>query len=205
MAWFDILATLFYLFSFIVSALIASFSYKYYKLTKEKKFRNFSIAFFFITLSFVVQALTNIVIYFGLNKGSQFISAAINNGFTVYALLTIAGFFVLAILSLKITDIKVISLLAALTLISLFISPSFLVAFRIILLILLAFITFNFYRNCCEKESFSSRIVFTAFLLMTFAQVFYISGRYIGLIFIAGNIIHFLGYLALLIAILRFK
>jgi len=203
--WFDVLATLFYIFSFIVSALISSFSYKVYKLTKEKKFRNFSIAFLFITLSFVVQAATNLIIYFNLQKGSDFILAAINNGFTGYALLTIAGFFLLALLSLKITDIKVISLVAVLIIVALFVSPAFIVAFHLILLALLAFLTFNFYKNCCEKKSLNSKTVFMAFLFMTFAHIFHLAGRYTAPVFIAGNIIQFIGYLALLIAILRVK
>lgn len=203
--WFDVLATLFYIFSFAVAGLITAFSYKAYKLTKEKKFRNFSIAFLFITLSFVVQALTNLVIYLNLQKGNDFILYAINSGFTAYALLTIAGFFLLAVLSLKLADAKVITLLAALVIIVLFLCPSFIMAFHSILLALLVFIVFNAYKNCCGKKSMTPKIVFMAFLLMTVAHIFYIAGRYIAPVFITGDIIQFAGYFALLIAILRVK
>ena len=203
--WFRILATIFYIFSFIVSALISSFAFRAFKLTKEKKFRNFSIAFLFITLSFVVQAITNLIVYFSLDKGNDFILQAVNSGFMAYAFLTVAGFFLLAILSLKIKDLKIIALLAALILIGLAISPSFITAFHFILFAVLTTISFNAYKNCCEKKSIGSKAVFLAFLFMAVSHIFYIAGTYSEPVFIAGDIIQFAGYLMLLIAILRVK
>ena len=202
--WFDILATIFYVFSFIVAGLISALGFKAYKITKEKKFRNLSIAFLFITLSFVVQALTNLIVYFNLQEG-EFILSAINSGFVIYALLTIVGFFLLAILTLKLKDAKIIILAAAAIPAALFFSPNFIIAFHAILLALLILIIFKSYQNCCAKKSLSPKIVLAAFLLMAIAHIFHIAGSSAEPLFITGSIVQFAGYFALLIAILRVK
>ncbi|MEM4336578.1 MAG: hypothetical protein QXG86_01070 [Candidatus Woesearchaeota archaeon] len=201
---FNIMSTFLYIFSFIVSALICSFSYKAYKITKEKKFRNFLFAFGFITLSFVTQTITNIFVYINLKSGLD-ISYFVNKGFIIYAFLTIVGFFILAVMSLKIKDIKMISLLASIIFIFIIYSKAFIVAFRVVTLLLLTFITFTFYKNYYEKKTGNSMLVFFSFLLMTISQFFYIGGRFNEIIFIIGNAFLFIGYVLLFVTILRFK
>ncbi len=61
--WFREIDTAFEAVSILVTFLIAIASYKFYTLTKEKKYLWFSASFFTIAVSYIFKILTNIIVY----------------------------------------------------------------------------------------------------------------------------------------------
>ena len=202
--WFNVISIVYYIISFLVAGAISFLGYKAYKLIKEKKYLNFSIAFLFIMLSFVVYALTNLFVYLNLDKNPDRILAIINAGFVAYALFTIAGYFLLVILTFKVRDIKIIAILTAGIAAALALLP-FVKIYHVVLLILALLLSYFFYKNCREKKTTNSKLVFAAFLAMTVSHVIHVISGSSAILFAAGNTILVLGYILLLIALLRFK
>ena len=208
--WFNILAIVYQIVSFLVAGAISLLGYKAYKLIKEKKYLNFSIAFLFIMLSFVVLALTNILVYLNLDEAVNKIFAIINWGFIAYAVFTIAGFFLLVVLTFKVKDIKIISILSLGIVVALIFLPSliflpFVKIFHIILLILALLLSYYFYKNCREKKTANSKLVFCAFIAMMISHMFHLASGSSQVVFVMGNTILVLGYILLLVTLLRFK
>lgn len=202
--WFNVIATVYHLISFIVSGAISFLGYKAYKLAKEKKYLNFSIAFLFITASFIVLALTNLFVYLNLNAEPATLLGIINWGFIIYSLFTICGFFLLAILTFKIRDIKLISILSIGIVAALALLP-FISMAHVILLILALLLSYHFYNNCAERKTANSKMVFAAFTLMAVSQVFSLASGTSEIIFITGETFLVAGYILLLMVLLRFK
>jgi hypothetical protein len=202
--WFNILAIVYQIVSFLVAGAISLLGYKAYKLIKEKKYLNFSIAFLFIMLSFVVLALTNILVYLNLDEAVNKIFAIINWGFIAYAVFTIAGFFLLVVLTFKVKDIKIISILSLGIVVALIFLP-FVKIFHIILLILALLLSYYFYKNCREKKTANSKLVFCAFIAMMISHMFHLASGSSQVVFVMGNTILVLGYILLLVTLLRFK
>ena len=198
-------------FSFIVAGAIFLLGYKAYRLIKEKKYLHFAIAFFFIMLSFVVMALTNLIIYLNLGANVSRILGIINWGYVIYALLTIVGFLLLVILSFKIKDVKVIVIISIVLAAALLLFD-FIMMFHLILLLLALLLSYHFYRNCIEKKTANSKLVFAAFTSMMISHIFhmasasnYISAGTGEVIYVIGSTILVAGYILLLAALLRFK
>lgn len=202
--WFDVMSIVYYLLSFFVAGAISFLGYKAYKLIKENKYLNFAIAFLFIMLSFVVQALTNLFVYLNISSGMGVISSIVNYGFIAYALFTILGFFILVLLTFKINDVKVIAILT-LGLIAALVLFNFIIMFHWILLVLALLLSYYFYKNCRQRKTTNSKLVFAAFLMIAISHIFHIASGTNEIIYVIGNTLLVLGYILLLITILRFK
>ena len=202
--WFNIVSIVYHAISFITAGAISFLGYKAYRLLKEKKYLNFSIAFLFIMLSFIVLALTNFLVYLNLSAGAERIMGIVNTGFIAYALLTICGFFLLLILTFRIRDIKIISILSVGIVAALAVLP-FVNMFHLILLVITLLLSYHFYKNCREKKTANAKIVFCAFAAMMLSHIFSLASGTNEVIYVVGNTLLVTGYMLLLIAILRLK
>ena len=206
--WFNVISSVYNIISFLVAGAISFLGYKAYKLLKDKKYLNFSISFLFITLSFIVFMLTNLLVYINLGAGAVKILNIINWGFISYALLTVAGFFLLVLLTFKIRNIKFISLLSLAIIAALIFSDfimTFIQMFHIILFALTLALSFHYYKNCTEKKTTNSKLVFSAFSLIMISHIFSFASGANEVIFAIGNTVLVLGYILLLATILRLK
>jgi len=202
--WFNIISTVYHIISFFVAGAISLLGYKAYKLLKEKKYLNFAVAFFFIMLSFVVLAVTNLLVYFNLGANVAKIVGIINWGFVIFTLLTICGFFLLVLLSFKINDIKIISIVSIIIVTSLILFD-FIKMFHLILLLFSLLLSYHFYKNCREKKTTNSKLVFLAFTAIMISHIFSIASGANELIFAIGSTILVFGYILLLTTLLRLK
>lgn len=209
--WFNIISTVYNAVSFIVAGAIFLLGWKAYKLIKEKKYLHFAVSFFFIMLSFVVMALTNLIVYLNLGANVSMLLGIINAGYITYALLTIVGFLLLVILSFKIKDVKLIVLISIVLAAALLVFD-FIMMFHLILLLLALMLSYHFYKNCVQKKTTNSKLVFAAFTSMMMSHIFhmasassYISAGTGEVIYVIGSTILVAGYIILLAALLRFK
>jgi len=202
--WFNIISTVYHVISFLVAGSISLLGYKAYRLLKEKKYLNFAVAFFFITLSFIVLALTNLVVYLNLGTDAARILGIINGGFIIYALLTMVGFLLLVVLSYKIKDVKIISIIS-IVMIAALILFDFIKMFHLILLLLAFLLSYHFYKNCREKKTINSKLVFAAFTAMFVSHIFHLASGSSEVIYAIGSTALVFGYILLLATLLRFK
>ncbi len=61
--WFQDIDTLFEAVSILVTFLLALTTYRFYKLTDEKKYKWFSVSFFLIMISYIFKIFTNVIVY----------------------------------------------------------------------------------------------------------------------------------------------
>ena len=209
-------------FSGIVALLIALAGYRAYKLAKDKKYFYFSSAFVFITLSFLARAFTTLYYMFsGLsNVPGAGIAQSLGNpilgdfnifviGRFVYVLLTLFAYLILLLLSMRPadrrTDRRIIALLSVFVVLFTALSYANSLAFYLVALTFLIFITANFLNNCRSKRTRASRLIFLAFAAITLESLLWLFASYnpASLLVVFAYLARAAGYLLLLFAMLR--
>ena len=188
----------------LITILISILSYKAYKLTEDSKHKYFSLALFlmgigFFTLS-VFSTLLITHVWDGLNTAlSQF-----DFIFLIHSLLMLIAYMILLIVTLKIDNIKVITLL--ISLISLFVAFSYqhFLKFHIVSFMLLFFLSYQFYTNYLKKKNPNAKLVFISFYLLTCAEAFLMLFAFVSnWFYLIGRVVQFSGYLVLFYTFLR--
>ena len=220
--WFHGIDTLFEAFSGLVALLIALAGYRAYKLAKDKKYFYFSAAFVFIALSFLARAFTTLYFVFrGLNDVpgagvAQSLGAPIFGGFNIfvigrfaYVLLTLFAYLIILLLSMRPadrkTDRRIIALLSVFVVLFTALSYANSLAFYLVALTFLIFITANFLNNHREKKSAATRLIFLAFAALAFECLLWMFANYnpASLLVVFAYLARAAGYLLLLSALLR--
>ena len=157
--WFfgyDIVLELFFA---IITLTISRFAYKIYKLTNEKRTGLFSLSFFLISLSYIIQSVFNFLILLKLNEticiAVKILSIETFNiiGFNFSILLRILGFILLTFMTLKTKNNKILLLLIFTTLISIFTSQNILYSYSLISSVYLIFILFYYIKNYNKNKN----------------------------------------------------
>jgi hypothetical protein len=220
--WFHGIDTLFEAFSGVVALLIALAGYRAYKLAKDKKYFYFSAAFVFITLSFLARAFTTLYFVFsGLNDVpgagvAQSLGQPVLGGFNIfvigrfaYVLLTLFAYLILLLLSMRPTDRKtdrrIIALLSVFVVLFTALSYANSLAFYLVALAFLIFITANFLNNCRSKRTAPSKLIFLAFAALTFEYLLWLFANYnpASPLVVFAYLARAVGYLLLLFTMLR--
>lgn len=196
--------------SLLVTFAIGYYSYKIYKYSSDKKYWYFTMSFLFISLGFLIRAITNAEVYFGrvgkvpildLQLTSGLLTAA-KAGYITQLFLMLAGYMILVILSLKFEDHKSSPLLLYLTAISAILGYKWVIAFHITSFVLLWYIAYHFYLNYTAKKSLPKALIFTSFLFILLSQVFFIVVLFFKEVYFTGNVLQLIGYLTLLASLL---
>ncbi len=220
--WCHGFGTLLESFSGIVALLIALAGYRAYKLAKDKKYFYFSSAFVFITLSFLARAFTTLYFMFsGLNDVpgagvAQSLGNPIFGDFNIfvigrfaYVLLTLFAYLIILLLSMRPTgrhtDKRLIVLLSIFVVLFSALSYSNALAFHLVMLTFLIFITANFLNNCRSKHTIPSKLIFFAFAAMTVECLLWLFANYnpASLLVMFAYFARAVGYLLLLFTMLR--
>jgi hypothetical protein len=221
-AWFHGADTLLEIFSGIVAMLVAMAGYRAYKLAKDKKYFYFSAAFVFITLSFLARAFTTLYFVFSnldnvpgagvaQSLGQPLFGAAniFVAGRLVYVLLVLFAYLILLLLSMrpagKHTDGRLIALLSIFVILFSVLSYSSALAFHLVALTFLVFVTANFLNNYRRKKSLTTKLIFLAFAAMTVECLLWLFAAYNSHSFlvIAAYLARAISYLLLLFALVR--
>lgn len=192
----------------LVTLLVAVLSTKAYALTEEKKYRYFSLAFYLMSVAFASVGIIKLLLIFHLSTTLSNVLWTFDFMFLLYILLMVIAYGVLLILSFKVRDKDLVTLLLVLALLFVLFSYQHFLKFHIVSFVLLAFVTSQFYRNYVEKKNKNARLVFASFYLLTAAEGFLIVHTYFyvdGLFFIIGNLLQLCGYLALGYMLLRVR
>lgn len=209
-SWFLGIDAIFELVTVLVTLLIAVYSYKLYKFTKERGYRFFSYAFLLIGISYVINILMNISVYHPVIKVAQVgIFTIITKTFERVEIFYAVGFFVLRFLLLlglvtlllvlhKKKDKKYSFLLLYLAFVSALIGNYIFHIFYITSSLLLLFIFVYYYNNYLRYRSRNSLCVAISFLLIFVSQIVFILLTVHPVLYVVGESIQLLGYLLLL-------
>lgn len=214
--WFFGIDSLLEAVSMLICFSIFAFSFKLYKITREKRHLYFSAAFGLLTLAFLVRSVTNLIIHFrtvsdwGMQhlpqivvaKGILSVTKIFLLGYIAHIALTLTALALLVVLCLKIEDKKPYFLLLLLMSVLVYLSNSYFASFYLLSLILLSFITYYYFKNFWTKRKAATLLTFVAFLLYTGAPLAFFSQKIFGLGYALAYILQFSGFLTMLAALL---
>lgn len=213
--WFYGIDYMFDLVSVIVGFLICFFSYKAYKYTSQKKYLYFAASFFLVALGFIAKILATIPVYSKELKvetvGLLTITTDIINkvgwinalGISVARLVMLFAFLILVLVSMKIKDKKMIVLLVYLLIISTTLVSASSIVFYVTLFIMLGILFLTYRKNYLKVKSLNSKMVMYSFFLILVSQLFFIFQGLIKQFYVIGESVQLVGYLILLVAVIR--
>lgn len=193
----------------IIALLISFYGYKCYKLSSLKTDLYFSLAFFLFGASFFfyVFMVPAVYIYYtyyqAIDPGILLRCSHLLNA--VFIIITLGAYTILNLVYSKIKNpnaiITVLILITALSYFIYYSRNSFIL--NLICASLALLIAISTYTNYHRKKNKNSLLVVLAFVLITLANLFFALGNYINISFLFGHITQLLGYISLLIMVLR--
>lgn len=195
----------------LVLALIALFSFKYYKLESKKK------NYFYLALSFSLLALAyffKILINFSIlteiiqTRNLGFVTFTIETikssdnlffvGFFLYRLLLLIGLYMLFLIYQKHSK-PTILLILYLILISIYFSQSYFHIFHLTTLVFLVLITAQHFKRCKLYKTSTTKMITISFALLSFSNLIFLLVKINSLFYVIGEIIQLSGYILLLV------
>lgn len=218
--WFYGFDSIIELIAVIVSVLLVYYSYKCFKLTKEKKYLYFSTAFLSLMIAFIAKITGTLAIYKPAITRTA-LGSTIHQAFSgltpyninaialiVYFFLMLLGFMILFLIISKLTwkNQRVIALFVYFVIIAAWISVIHYQLFYTTIAVLLLLITYSHYQNYGEIKDGKVRFVTIAFGILLVSQGFFVFAIYSSTIYVLAELIQLLGFVYLLIPfILIFK
>ena len=171
-------------FSMLVAFCITYFAWKSYTLTKEAKYKYFSIAFASIGASFLARFLTTLAAFITVSTttAATEMHAALDSienlfsfGRILYILLILGGYLILLLCTMEVTNKKQIALFLILTLLLSYVASTNIHIFYLASLTYLTFVTLHYHANWKKnKRSTLARLTFLAFGLMLIEIILFI-------------------------------
>ncbi len=216
--WFSGIDSVLWIILMCISGFIGLYSLRIYRITGQRKYREFFDAFLLIGISFLIRAITDIVYYdrvvqdylFGL-KGAISRSGIthtlntittpvlINAGYLIQIILMLAGFLLLVKVVSKDKNRLLLGALLLASIGALIISNIYYHAFHAILAVFAIIISMFTYRNFTRKPSINSLLVFYSFLIIMISQILFSMVFLQRLYYVAGHVFQLVGFSLLLI------
>ena len=220
--WFNGVDLLFDTISLIVAFLIAGYSWKIYRLSKENKFGYFSFAFILIGLAFFTKIVTQGLVYFenwrntamavlitvvgratyGVNYSELFF----RGGFFLFMITLLGAWLLLFFVSQKRSgrlhryyDVSQIALFIYLLLLVTTVANLRYVVFYLTSSVILGMTVLNYYKNYLDTDKHSrSFLVMAAFSALTLGNIFSVFLFLNQLWYVVGEVFLLIGFLLLL-------
>jgi hypothetical protein len=192
----------------VVTLLVSFFAWKIFKVTGERNIRLFSLAFLFISLSYIIQSMLNFII---LEQLEDNISALINlqsvyllNLFGIYmhAILFLIGILLLAYVALKIHSFQTFVLLFILVFTSLYFTPYNTYMLYLLSTVLLGFIVYYYLANYWASRKPTALMVLISMILLFVAYLHFIFAMDDNMLYyMIGHILELLAYLLVFVTL----
>ncbi len=208
--WFYGIDIAFEIVSIIVAVLISYYSYKLYTISKKKEHKYFHIFFLMIAIAFVFKILTNFDLYFEvlntLHIGSmqiQYISKNISTiyrfgGLFMYRLLTALFAYGLYMLSYRKHDRKDLLLFVYFLSVLAFFSYYSYFLFHLTIIIILGFVSMNYWRNFKKKHTTNSKCVAYGFIMLSLAHLVFAIVEIDLALYVVAEVLQLAGFCLLL-------
>ncbi len=203
--WFFHQSIVFEVIFAIITLLVAFYSFKIYKLTKEKAPLLLGFGFLSFSISYIIQSFLNLGIMYKLSKTVEVFQEAskvINLGLSaqnIHILLMITGLAIISYISLKSKNPKTILLLLSISIYSIFSSKNPVLNFLFISVIYLIFISYYYLSNYSKIGKTSVLLVFLTFALLLFSNISYIVALEKELFYVMGHFLELAAYIIIFI------
>lgn len=196
-------------FGALIALFIAIYGYKAYKLTQDKKYLYFGSAFGLLSFNLflfvlMIPALYVYYTYFkNIDPGLLLNVSHILN--FIYMFVTLMAYAVFIVIYAGMARRSLMLLLGSLVfslVVYSYLSVSF-VGFNLIALLLLAFVIAYNAKNYILGKKRQSALVLSAFILIALGHLFFILEIFNSLFYVIGHITQLIGYISLLIVVLR--
>jgi len=180
--------------------------YKAYRLTHEKKYRFFSLAFLLLGISFLARTLLHLLVFplnatFIIDK----VRGSVNFGSPFYIILTLVAYLIILAVCFRIQRKKTISILFLISLVGIFFTFNPMRNFHIISILLLLYIIGHFMKNYIRKQSLSSLATFVSFLLILSGHILFLALTFgvwqVYLAYLLAHLFQLAGYCGLLVTV----
>ena len=158
----------------LILLFVAGFSYKAYKFTKQGRYYSLSLAFALIALGFLVQGIVDTYIaYHGANTAQQIqqVLPIVSLGTFIFRLLTLLGFTLIMLITLKVTDRKIITFIVITLLLATIFSSNHRSLFYSLYIIILSFTTLQLYQNYKMQKTRLALATFVLFSILLLSQI----------------------------------
>lgn len=203
--WFRGIDATFEIIYALITLFIALMSYKIYKITDDQQFKNLAMGFGLFSIAFFILAVPIFLISQGL-IGTAILSV-FDMPFFLHMCFSLLALTLLLVVTLRIKSNKVRLLILGLVGLLMLFSYQYYLKFHMISLLLLFFLTLQFFRNAQEKKTLNSKLVFISFYLLMFSQIFFITTASPLLAFVSsyalGHMVQLLGFLFLFYVLAR--
>jgi hypothetical protein len=186
-------------FSF-VTFFISYLSYKIFRITKNEQAKAMSLAFLFIFISYVVQAVFDFLIYLKVSHDSYVflgihpLSVLNEQGLYLHTVFFALGFSMLMYNAFRSDKKSLLWYFILSSLIILFISKTLMSGFFTLASLYLGFLAYHFFLNYNEKKTRASLVVAVAFTFLFIGKLAYLLFKPSALIFILDQTLDLLGY-----------
>lgn len=203
--WFlgyDILLELLF---FIITLIISIYAFKVYKKTFQKRVLLFSLGFFLISLSYLIQSLFN---YLALSKLNENICFWINiqsvaffnwMGIIAHIFFMVLGLSVLTYMSLKVERKRIFLLIILLPTLGLVFSNNLITMFFIYSSLFLSFLSYHFIKNYINKKNNKTLLVASAFVLLLIGNINFIFLPNNEIFYALGHLINLFAYIFIIL------
>ncbi|MFH1276068.1 MAG: hypothetical protein ABIH82_03075 [Candidatus Woesearchaeota archaeon] len=223
--WFNGIDLIFELVGFMVALLIAGYSLKSYKISGEKRFQYFSLAFILISLSLFMKVITSSAVYFeqarmvadvlirpALGSGREYSTLFYNAGFFLEMASMLGGWLLLFFVSQKARgrlrkyyELSQMGLFVYLVLLISWIANFKNVAFYLTGTVLLSLIVLNYYKNYLNNGNKNTLLVMNSFVLMFIGNLLFVFMTVIPLLYVLGQIFLLMGFILLLYTYMKVR
>lgn len=196
-------------FGALIALFIAIYGYKAYKLTKDRKYLYFGSAFgllsfhLFLFVS-MIPALYVYYTYFRHIDPGVLLSVSHFLNF-IYMFITLMAYAVFVVIYAGMARRSLMLLLGSLVFALVMYSYIYIsfIGFNLVALLLLLFVIAYNAKNYIRKKKKGSSLVLSAFILIALGHLFFILEMFNSVFYVIGHIIQLIGYISLLVVVLR--
>ena len=203
--WFFHQSIIFELAFAIITLFVSLYSFKIYKIAKEKSAILFGMAFLLFSASYFIQSILNIGILYELSQNvdvlqqvSQVVNLGLNALYT-HMIFMLLGLILIILITLKPRNIKVFLLLGLISILPIYLGKDPIYTFFIISSTYLLFISHNYLKNYIENKQLNTFLVFIAFLLLFLSDIHFIFSLNHSLFYVIGHYLELASYILILL------
>jgi len=195
----------------LTAFLIGFFGLKVYNYASDKKYYWFSLAFFFISISFFAGSFVHLLLYLDLKEPLMGLFKVIDFAISsVYVVLLLSAYTLLLSVSSNLSNKRVVLFILLLSCLMVFMAGStenLLRTFFLLLFLMILFVTLNYFENFARKTNIATLLSFLAFVSMTVGHGMLYAKSLLTyltpLLYMGGYFFLLFGYIILLFSVVR--
>ena len=207
--WFFNYSIILELSFFLITLFIGVYALKVYKLSGQRLSKLFGFGFIMISLSYIFGIITNFIFIYKIStlqpiRLTTYVTLT-HLALYLHILFFLTGLVTLVYMATNLKNFNTFSLLLALAIIPITLTPSKLTTFQILSSILLIYINGYYLTRYLANESKKNLLVLTSFMLLLIVNITLIFAVQNGTYYVVADLISLIAYSLLLIKLIRIQ